>query len=234
MQVLVVEDEADLNGVLCAALREAGYTVEGATSGDGARELTRRSAYDVIVLDLGLPDTDGLSLCHDWRSHGYSAAILILTARGRIAERVAGLDSGADDYLVKPFHVIELLARVRALVRREHGVERRANAVRVADLLLDPATHMVTRGGRPIALSYREFCLLRCLMERAGKVVTRSELMQHVWERPYDKECNLIDVYMSRLRQRINDESERPMLQTIRGIGYRLRSGGETGVHRSS
>src|SRR5947207_1645478 len=122
MRMLVVEDEVDLHGVLCAALREAGYTADGAITGGDARELAARNAYDLIVLDLGLPDTDGRTLCHEWRSRGYPAAILILTAQVRIADRVAGLDSGADDYLVKPFHVLELLARVRALTRREGRV----------------------------------------------------------------------------------------------------------------
>jgi DNA-binding response OmpR family regulator len=219
MRMLVVEDEVDLNGVLCAALREAGYTADGAITGDDARELAERNAYDLIVLDLGLPDTDGRALCHEWRSRGNPAAILILTAQGRIADRVAGLDSGADDYLVKPFHVLELLARVRALTRSEGRVGPHAVALRVADLVLDPATHTVTRGNRRIALSYREFCILRYLMEHAGKVVTRPELMQRVWERPYEKENNLIDVYMGRLRQQLTDGREHPLLQTIRGTG---------------
>lgn len=225
MRILVVEDDIDLNNVLCDALREAGYAADGATSGAEAQGNTATHAYDVIVLDLGLPDVDGLSLCHDWRAAGYSAAILILTAQGRPADRVAGLDSGADDYLVKPFHIVELLARIRALIRREETVQRRRTALRVADLTLDPATHTVTRADRRITLSYREFCILRHLMERVGKVVTRSDLMECVWGREYDKESNLIEVYMSRLRQQLDREAERPLLQTVRGVGYRIVSG---------
>lgn len=222
VRVLVVEDEIDLNAVLCNTLREADFIADGATNGREARDLTARNAYDVIVLDLGLPDTYGLSLCREWRADGYAAAILMLTAQGRTTDRVTGLDSGADDYLVKPFHLVELLARIRALIRREERIERRATNLHVADLTLNLTTHVVTRGDRHLVLTHREFCILRYLMERVGLVVTRADLMDCIWGRSYDDQSNVIDVYLSRLRHHIDSEAEPPLLQTIRGIGYRI------------
>jgi DNA-binding response OmpR family regulator len=222
LRVLVVEDDSRLNSLIRAALGEEGYATDSAADGDEASYLVSINPYDVIVLDLGLPKRDGLSLCREWRSAGNPAAILILTARDGVTDRVAGLDSGADDYLVKPFHVAELLARVRALLRREQSAQRRTTILQIADLTLDTASHVVTRGARTIPLTDREFSILRYLMHHAEAVVSRTELLEHVWDEQYDGLSNIVDVYIRRLRQHIDESADLPLIHTVRGAGYRI------------
>lgn len=222
LRVLVVEDEARLNTLIRTALTEDGYAADGATDGDEASYLVSINPYDVIVLDLGLPKRDGLTLCREWRAAGNPAAILILSARDGITDRVGGLDSGADDYLVKPFHVSELLARVRALLRREQSGQRRTTVLHIADLTLDTASHVVMRGNRAIPLTDREFSILRYLMHRAEAVVSRTELLEHVWDEQYDGLSNIVDVYIRRLRQHIDEGEDVPLIHTVRGAGYRI------------
>lgn len=226
MRVLVVEDESRLNSLIRTALSEEGYATDSAADGDEASYLVSINPYDVIVLDLGLPKRDGLSLCREWRAAGNPAAILILTARDGVTDRVAGLDSGADDYLVKPFHVAELLARVRALLRRESG-QRRSTVLKIADLTLDTASHVVTRGARTIPLTDREFSILRYLMHHAEAVISRTELLEHVWDEQYEGLSNIVDVYIRRLRQHIDEGAETPLIHTVRGAGYRITAHGE-------
>ncbi len=227
MRVLVVEDETRLNTLIRTALSEEGYATDSATDGDEASFLVSINPYDLIVLDLGLPKRDGLSLCREWRAAGSLAAILILTARDGVTDRVAGLDSGADDYLVKPFHIAELLARIRALLRREQGGQHRTPLLTVADLTLNTASHIVTRGQRTIPLTDREFSILRYLMHRAEAVVSRTELLEHVWDEQYDGLSNIVDVYIRRLRQHIDEGAATPLIQTVRGAGYRITAHGE-------
>ncbi len=227
MRVLVVEDEARLNTLIRTALNEEGYATDSAVDGDEASYLVSINPYDLILLDLGLPKRDGLSLCREWRAAGNPAAILILTARDGVTDRVAGLDSGADDYLVKPFHVAELLARIRALLRRDQGGQRRMTVLQVADLMLDTASHVVTRGVRTIPLTDREFSILRYLMHRAEAVVSRTELLEHVWDEQYDGLSNIVDVYIRRLRQHIDEGATPPLIHTVRGAGYRITAHGE-------
>jgi DNA-binding response OmpR family regulator len=227
LRVLVVEDETRLNVLVRTALNEAGYATDSAADGDEASYLVSINPYDLIVLDLGLPKRDGLSLCREWRAAGNLAAILILTARDGVTDRVAGLDSGADDYLVKPFHIAELLARTRALLRREQGGQHRTPVLQVADLTLDTASHVVTRGQRTIPLTDREFSILRYLMHRAEAVVSRTELLEHVWDEQYDGLSNIVDVYIRRLRQQIDEGAATPLIHTVRGAGYRITAHGE-------
>lgn len=225
MRVLVVEDDSRLNTIISTALSEEGYAADSAADGDEAAFFAAVNPYDVIVLDLGLPKRDGLTLCREWRAAGVDAAILILTARDGVTDRVAGLDSGADDYLVKPFHVAELLARVRALIRREQSGKRRAVVLQLADLTLDTTTHEVRRGGRVLTLTDREFSILRYLMHHAEAVVSRTELLEHVWDEQYEGLSNIVDVYIRRLRQHIDTGAARPLIHTVRGAGYRITAG---------
>jgi len=229
MRVLVVEDEARLNKLIVQALSEQDYATDSAADGDEAAFLASVNPYDVIVLDLGLPKRDGLTLCREWRAAGIDAAILILTARDGVMDRVAGLDSGADDYLVKPYHVSELLARVRALIRRDQSGKGRTTLLQVGDLTLDTATHAVTRGGRPVTLTDTEFSVLRYLMHHAEAVVSRTELLEHCWDEQYDGYSNIVDVYIRRLRKNIGDDTGQPLIQTVRGAGYRITANGVDG-----
>lgn len=230
MRVLVVEDEPRLNATITKALSEEDYATDSTADGDEAAFIASVNPYDVIVLDLGLPKRDGLTLCREWRAAGIGAAILILTARDGVTDRVAGLDSGADDYLVKPFHIAELLARVRALTRREQSGKQRTTMLQLADLTLNTATHEVTRAGRPITLTETEFSVLRYLMHHAEAVVSRTELLEHCWDEQYEGYSNIVDVYIRRLRQRIYDnDANISLIQTVRGAGYRITATGRGG-----
>jgi len=222
VRVLVVEDDSRINTYIATAFTEEGYATDRAADGDEAAYLASVNPYDVIVLDLGLPKRDGLSLCREWRAAGNDAAILILTARDGVTDRVAGLDNGADDYLVKPFHIPELLARVRALIRREQSGKRRTTMLQVANLTLDTATHAVTRSDQAITLTDTEFSVLRYLMHHAEAVVSRTELLEHCWDEQYEGISNIIDVYIRRLRKLIYDDEKQPLIQTVRGAGYRI------------
>jgi two-component system, OmpR family, response regulator len=221
MRVLVVEDDQGMSRVLQRGLTEEGYVVDvctdGAEAGWGVRELP----YDAVVLDVMLPDLDGFEVCRRLRGAGVWSPVLMLTARDSVEDRVAGLDSGADDYLVKPFAFAELLARLRALARR--GETDRPAVLVVGDLRLDPATREVTRASQPISLSAKEFALFETFMRRPGEVLSRFHLLEHAWDFAYENRSNVVDVYMRRLRRKIDEPFGRDSLETVRGAGYRLR-----------
>ena len=223
MRVLVVEDERKVANFIRQGLEEEGHTVEVAE--DGADALDRLLAsvpYDLVVLDVMLPRRDGFSVLKALRDKQVSTPVLLLTARDAVADKVAGLDLGADDYLTKPFAFDEFLARVRALLRRQAG--QAAPALRLEDLTLDPATRGVSRGSRSIGLTTREFALLEYFMRNAGRVLTRPMIAEHVWAVDFDRESNVIDVYVGYLRRKIDGPGEHPLLHTVRGAGYVLRA----------
>jgi DNA-binding response OmpR family regulator len=224
MRILLVEDDRKAARVLEKGLKEDGFVVDVAHTGDDGETQAAVKDYDVIVLDWLLPGKPGIDVCRALRAAGVATPILILTARDALADRVAGLDAGADDYLTKPFAFAELLARIRALLRR--AASGRPAVLKVADLTLDPATHRVTRGQRRIALTPREYALLEYLARHAGRVVTRTELGEHVWEAEYDTLTNLVDVHVSHLRRKIDEGERVPLIHTVRGRGYRLGDDG--------
>ena len=223
MRVLVVEDEVKMAGLLKRALEEEGYAVDVAGRGEDALWFGTENPYDAIVLDVMLPDLDGFEVSRRLREAGRWSPVLMLTARDAVADRVAGLDAGADDYLIKPFSFAELLARLRALVRR--GASERPPVLRVGDLSLDPARRTVTRDGTSIDLTAREFALLEYLMRHAGEVLTRTRLIEHVWDFAYDGDSNVVDVYIRYLRNKVDRPFGRGSIETVRGAGYRLEDG---------
>jgi two-component system, OmpR family, response regulator len=224
MNVLVVEDEVKMAALVRRGLSEQGLTVDVAATGEEALGMTRASTYDAIVLDVMLPGIDGFETCRSLRSEGVWSPVLMLTARGALEDRVAGLDGGADDYLTKPFSFAELLARLRALVRR--GQSERPTIIEVGALRLDPASRQVWRGEEEIELSAREFTLLEVFMRRPGHVLTRSQLLEHAWEYDFEHRSNIIEVYIRYLRQKIDQPFGVKSLETVRGAGYRLRKDG--------
>jgi two-component system, OmpR family, response regulator len=224
VRALVVEDEVKMAALLRRGLTEDGYATDVAKTGDEALWMARATPYDVIVLDVMLPGRDGLTVCRELRESGVWAPILVLTARDSIEDRVGGLDGGADDYLTKPFSFAELLARLRALVRR--GAAERPAALEVGTLRLDPATRRVWRGDSEIALSVKEFALLETFMRRPGEVLSRLDLLEHAWDYAYENRSNIIDVYVRYLRQKIDRPFGVRSIETVRGAGYRLREDG--------
>ena len=221
MRILVVEDDRKVASFIRKGLEEEGHTVDVAPDGEDALERALEAAPDLVVLDVMLPRRDGFSVLRALRADGVKAPVLMLTARDAVSDRVAGLDSGADDYLTKPFAFEELLARVRALLRR--GGERASTVLRVGDLTLNPATREVRRGTRRVSLTAREYTLLEYFMRSASRVLSRSMLAQHVWGLDFDPESNVVDVYVGYLRRRIQAEGEPKLLHTVRGAGYVLR-----------
>jgi two-component system OmpR family response regulator len=224
MRLLVVEDELKMAGLLVRGLREDGYAVDVARTGDEALWMGQAVEYDAIVLDRMLPGLDGVSVCRAWRENGVWAPVLMLTARDGVEDRVAGLDAGADDYLPKPFSFAELNARLRALVRR--SVPERPVVIDVGDLRLDPATRRVWRGDVEIGLSTKEFAVLETLMRRAGLVLSRTQLLEHAWDYAYENRSNVVDVYIRYLREKVDRPFDRQSIETVRGAGYRLRKDG--------
>jgi two-component system OmpR family response regulator len=224
MHVLVVEDEVKMAALIRRGLTEQGLAVDVAPSGEEALVMAGSSAYDAVVLDVILPGIDGFEACRRMREDGVWVPVLMLTARGAVEDRVAGLDGGADDYLTKPFSFAELLARLRALIRR--GENERPAVVEVGDLRLDPATRQVWRRQTEIALSAKEFALLEAFMRRPGHVLTRLQLLEQAWEYDYEHRSNVIEVYVRYLRQKIDVPFERQSIETVRGAGYRLRKDG--------
>jgi two-component system, OmpR family, response regulator len=221
MRILVVEDELKMASLLRRGLAEEGHAVDVARTGDDALWMAGAAEYDAIVLDLMLPGVDGIEVCRRVRESGVWAPVLMLTARDGVADRVAGLDAGADDYLAKPFSFAELLARLRALVRRG-GVER-PSVLEVGDLRLDPATRQVWRGPTEITLSAKEFALLETFMRRPGQVLSRYQLLEHAWDYAYENRSNVVDVYVRYLRDKVDRPFGHDSLETVRGAGYRLR-----------
>jgi two-component system, OmpR family, response regulator len=220
VRVLLVEDDAALAGALRDGLSGRGIAVDAVGSAREAEAMLAVEPYDCMILDLGLPDRDGLDLLRDLRERGHPLPVLVLTARGTIAARVAGLDGGADDYLPKPFALPEVIARVRALMRRGGTVT--PVVLRVADLELDPGRFQVTRAGTPITLTAKEFAILEYLMRHAGELVTRTTLLESCWDASYDGMSNLIDVHLSRLRRKIDRTGLPSLLHTVRGAGVIL------------
>jgi two-component system OmpR family response regulator len=221
MRVLVVEDEVKMAGLLRRALAEEGYAVDVAAGAEEARWLGTENDYDAVVLDVMLPDGDGFAVCRALRAAGRWSPVLMLTARDAVADRVAGLDAGADDYVTKPFSLAELMARIRALIRR--GAIERPAVLRAGDLSLDPTTRTVRRGEAPIELTAKEFALLEYLMRHPGEVLSRTRLIEHVWDFAYDGGSNVVDVYVRYLRNKIDRPFGRTTIETVRGAGYRLR-----------
>jgi two-component system OmpR family response regulator len=224
MRLLVVEDEPRMGALLQRGFRDEGYAVDVATNGtDGVWSGTEND-YDAIVLDVMLPGIDGYEVCRRLRAAGRWAPVLMLTARESVEDRIRGLDAGADDYLVKPFSFAELAARVRALRRRGSG--ERPAVLQVGDLRLDPATHRAWRGETELSLSPKEMALLELFMRHPDEVVTRTQILEHVWDFAYDGLSNVVDQYVSYLRRKIDRPFDRADLETVRGVGYRLRPTG--------
>jgi two-component system OmpR family response regulator len=220
MRLLVVEDDPKLAAALGRGLRTEGYAVDVAGDGEAALMQAAVYDYDAIVLDVMLPRRDGLDVCRTLRERGCWVPVLVLTARGGVEHRIAGLDVGADDYLAKPFHFGELLARLRALVRRAPA-ERPAR-IELGELGIDPATHEVRLGGEPVALTAREFAVLEYLARNAGEVISRTRLLEHVWDENHTGSTNVVDQYVGALRRKLGEGS----IQTVRGVGFRLERTG--------
>ena len=232
MQILLVEDDIEAARHVSRGLQEAGYVVHTCASGSAGLEAARSTRFDLLIVDRMLPQLDGLALISALRQQGVATPVLVLSALGTVDDRVEGLRAGGDDYLVKPFALAELLARVEALLRRALGDVHHVGVLRVADLELNVIARRVTRGGREIALTAREFQLLEYLLRRVGQVVTRTMLLEAVWNLHFDPQTNLIDVHISRLRQAIDRGYDVPLLHTIRGAGYVIREpGGDAAGH---
>jgi two-component system OmpR family response regulator len=222
MRILLVEDDADLSRQLKMALADAGYAVDHAPDGEEAQFLGETEPYDAVILDLGLPKVDGVSVLERWRRENMATPVLILTARGAWSEKVAGFDAGADDYLTKPFHTEELLARLRALLRRSGMTVARTPAVVVGDLILDEDSREVCRDGDIVELTATEFELLRYLMRNPRRVLSKAQILDQVWHYDFGGNSNVVELYISYLRKKV-DAGRSPMIHTMRGAGYVLK-----------
>ena len=220
MRLLLVEDELDIQSFLKQALRDAGYEVDVAADGKSAENLARAHSYDILIVDLGLPDLDGISLILRLRESGVRAPVLILSARRSVDDRVRGLEQGGDDYLTKPFALAELLARLRNLLRRNAPAAQETTRLRVMDLELDLLRREATRGGQPLQLTPQEFVLLEYLCRNAGRVVTRSMILEKVWGMRIQPDTNVVDVHIYRLRGKVDGNGQQPIIKTLRGVGY--------------
>jgi heavy metal response regulator len=220
MRILLVEDEPQLADFIVRGLTENGHSVDLAADGEEALHWPGVADFDLLILDVMLPVSDGINVCKTLRTQGLRTPVLMLTARDAIEDRVRGLDAGADDYLVKPFAFSELLARIRALSRREPALV--GNRLKVGDLALDTATHQVSRGGRPIEVTAKEFALLEYLMRHPGQVFSRSVIAEHVWNYDFDSVTNVIDVHIKNLRRKVDGPFETKLIHTVRGVGYSI------------
>jgi heavy metal response regulator len=220
MRILLVEDEPQIADFIARGLSESGYSVDTARDGEEAVQWPSVADFDVIILDVMLPIVDGLEVCRTLRSQGIRTPILMLTARDAVEDRVLGLDSGADDYLVKPFAFAELLARVRALIRREPVLI--SNILQVGDLVMDTVTRQVTRSGHDIELTAKEFSLLEYLMRHPNQVLSRTVIAEHIWNYDFANATNVIDVHVKNLRKKIDEGNETRLIHTVRGAGYRI------------
>ena len=221
MRLLLVEDEHKISTYVRRGLEEQGYAVDAAYTGSEAIDWASTVPYDLIILDILLPEMDGIAVCRRLRAQGSRVPILMLTARDSIDDRVTGLDAGADDYLVKPFAIKELLARIRALARRSNETSRET-VLHIADLSLDPLTQRVKRGGKGIPLASKEFAVLECLMREPDRVLSRTQIAEHVWNYDVFNQSNVVDVYIRNLRRKIDDPFDLKLIHTIRGSGYRI------------
>lgn len=217
MRILIVEDEPELNRQLEEACSDAGYVVDKAFDGEEGQFLGETEPYDAVILDIGLPGMDGLSILESWRAADLKMPVLMLTARDRWSDKVSGIDAGADDYLSKPFHMEEVLARLRALIRRAAG--HAASELTCGSIMLDTRTSKVTNDGRAVKLTSHELRLLSYLMHHQGKVVSRTELTEHLYDQDFDKDSNTIEVFVGRLRKKLGND----LIETVRGLGYRLQ-----------
>lgn len=218
MRLLVVEDDRDLNRQLCSALKSAGYAVDSAADGEEGHFLGDTEPYDLIILDLGLPELDGISVLQRWRKNDRAMPVLILTARDRWSDKVSGIDAGADDYVTKPFHMEEVLARVRALIRRSAG--NASNDYMCGPVHLDARASKVTVDGESIKLTSHEYRVLAYLMLHQGRIVSRTELTEHLYDQDFDRDSNTIEVFIGRLRRKLKAD----VIETVRGLGYRAAS----------
>lgn len=221
MRVLIVEDERKISAYVKRGLEESGYAVDAVYTGKEALDWKEAAPYDVIILDILIPEIDGLTVCRELRQRGDRTPILMLTARDTVDDRVAGLDAGADDYLVKPFAMKELLARLRALTRRASD-QPKSPVLQFADLEMDTRTHLVQRGERRIELAAKEYAVLECLLREPERVLTRTQIAEHVWNYDTFNQSNVVDVYIRNLRRKIDDPFDRKLIHTVRGAGYRL------------
>jgi heavy metal response regulator len=227
MRSLLVEDERRISAYVKRGLQEAGYAVDAVYSGREALDWTEAASYDIIILDILLPELDGISACRELRRRGDRTPVLMLTARDTVDDRVTGLDAGADDYLVKPFAMKELLARLRALSRRS-SEQPESSVLQVADLTLDTRTHQVRRAGRRIEMTAKEYAVLECLLREPGRVLTRSVIAEHVWNYDTFNQSNVVDVYIRNLRRKVDDPFDKKLIRTLRGVGYSISADDET------
>jgi len=223
MRLLVVEDDNTIRDFLTRALTESGFSVDSSSQGSQAEKMALEGVHDALIVDLTLPDMDGLELIQRLRAQGVASPVLILSARRSVDERVLGLERGGDDYMTKPFAVAELLARVRALLRRSTPGQSEATRLRVADLEIDLIRREAKRGGQEIQLTQQEFALLEYLCRNAGRVVTRAMVLDHVWKMRIDTSTNIVDVHIHRLRSKVDRDPQQPLIRTIRGVGYVLK-----------
>ena len=223
MRLLLVEDDPAIRDFLSRALAEAGYKVDTAADAKTAEALALEGVHDVLIIDLGLPDRDGLDLIASCRAQGSNAPVLILSARRTVDERVRGLEQGGDDYLTKPFALAELLARLRNLLKRSSPPQKESLRIKVGDLQMDLVRRLAWRGDQPLQLTPQEFVLLEYLCRNEGRVVTRTMILDHVWRMRIDPATNVVDVHMYRLRNKVDQEGVKPLIHTIRGIGYVLK-----------
>ena len=226
MRVLLVEDERKISAYVKRGLEEQGYAVDTSYTGREALEWATSVEYDLVILDIMLPEINGLTVCRELRKQGVRVPILMLTARDSVDDRVAGLDAGADDYLVKPFALKELLARMRALSRRSNEASKKTQ-LQVADLILDTLSQRVKRNGKLIPLAAKEFAVLECLMREPDRVLSRTQIAEHVWNYDVFNQSNVVDVYIRNLRRKIDDPYAKKLLQTVRGSGYRISEEGD-------
>jgi heavy metal response regulator len=227
LRILLVEDERRISTYVKRGLEEEGYAVDAVYTGREALDWAEPAPYDLIILDILLPELDGLSVCRELRKRGDHTSVLMLTARDTVDDRVAGLDAGADDYLVKPFAIKELLARLRALTRRSTE-QPKSTILQVADLSLDTRTHQVRRGNKRIELAAKEYAVLECLMREPGHVLTRTMIAEHVWNYDTFNQSNVVDVYVRNLRRKIDDAFDKKLFHTLRGAGYSILDDDET------
>jgi len=220
MRILIVEDNRHLNNSLKLSLVDDGYAVDSAYDGEEGEELASMTPYDAIILDIMLPKKDGLEVCRSLRQRRVNTPIIMLTARDTVEDRILGLDSGADDYLIKPFAINELRARLRSLLRRD--AQDKSSLLAIDDLVLDPASHRVSRATQPITLTTKEFALLEYFMRNPNRLITREMAESHIWSYDFEGTSNVVDVYMRRLRLKIDDPFETKLFETVRGAGYRL------------
>ena len=226
MRILIIEDEPKISANIKRALEEEGYAVDAAYTGREGLDWALSAQYDVILLDILLPEMDGVTVCKELRILDNRTPILMLTARDRIEDRVQGLDAGADDYLVKPFALEELLARIRALTRRSPDLPK-SPVLKIADLTLDTLTRRVKRGNKTIDLTLKEYAILECLMRAPERVLTRTQIAEHVWNYDVYNHSNVVDVYIKNLRRKIDSMAETKLIHTVRGAGYRISPGSE-------